>query len=77
VLPVKVTNNSWKASLTLCFNWIFLGRATTIYFKNLLHINNSLLFLFSSEALAVTSELSVLRVLSVGLSLSLTGAEVF
>jgi hypothetical protein len=75
VLAGNVTNSSWNACLTLRFSWPFLGQATTIHFTNLLHINKSLASLFSSGALAVTSELSVLKVLSAGLSLSLTGAE--
>jgi hypothetical protein len=33
--------------------------------------------LFSSGALTVTSEISVLKTLSAGLSLSITGAELF
>jgi hypothetical protein len=69
VLPGNVTNNSWNACLTLRFIWPFLGRATTIHFTNLLHIDKSLVFLFSSEAFAVTSEVSVLKVLSAGLCL--------
>jgi hypothetical protein len=75
VLPGNVTNNSWNACLTQRFIWPFLGRAATIHFTNLLHTNKSLVFLFSSGALALTSELSVLKVLSAGLSLSLTGAH--
>jgi hypothetical protein len=64
VFPGNVTNNSWNACLTLRFIWLFLGRATAIHFTNLLYTNKSLVFLFSSGALAVTSELSVLKVLS-------------
>jgi hypothetical protein len=71
--PGNVTNDSWNACLTLRFIWPYLGRAANIRFTNVLHINKSRVFLFSSGAL--TSKPPVLKVLSAGLSLFLTGAD--